>query len=339
MKQDYDFYKQESLNKFLEKTTTMNQIRSTWEQQVTFWKDSLEKEKAQARQEDLAALDQLADALDEEQRDMKRRAELEKELLDEIGQTNLEILNKKTEAQNADKEEARRLAQEYMRLLDERENKRKEELQCRMNKLDALYKWASESFMHPNTPSGSITTRVLREQSDLMASYDRRVEAEEKQKTDLDELTRAQNAALMAKSSKAEEEKQRLKRELGEEMQRQGREYKEYLRQKRKEDLEAKRKYGQDLLEQDKNWKEHDTVYPLVMTPVERSVNMDAIRAAANDPSFRPLFQSRISHRLRMSGATPRPSTGQSTSLGELKLPPSSSRPPTAPQIMKLTGR
>ena len=168
-----------------------------------------------------------------------------------------------------------------------------------MKKLERYYHWAHTVYPRPVTPTNYILKRTEEERNQILNEEIQREMNEKEYKTNLDRQTRAENMLLMNQKRKEIEENLQKEREYGLKLRNETKEYEDNLRETRQKELEMKRSMGKELLKQDR-----DGYYEVdrnVMTPMERSLNKDAIETVANDPMLNTLLQqSRVTHRMRM---------------------------------------
>lgn len=268
--------------------------------QISEWKQQLENEKQNDKYEYQRELEELYESIRQEELYLQEKKEKEILINQESREINNSIINYKLNKLKEEREKEIQLNLELSRLEDEREISKKREIEERMAKLDRYYKWAHTLYPRPVTPSNYIAKRTAEERKQITNEEIQRELKEKEDKINLDRLTRLENMILINQKKQDNEEKLQKEREYGMKLRNETKEYEENLRESRQRELEKKRQMGKELLKQD-----YDGYYEVdrnIMTPLERSLNKDALETVTNDPMLNSLLQqSRITHRMRMS--------------------------------------
>jgi hypothetical protein len=207
-------------------------------------------------------------------------------------------------------------------MAESRDQHRYDDMRRSINRVNRLMNWAEVSFPRPVTPSEYIQKKVLNERKLIEKEEEERAEKEREQKRTLDVLTRQMNLNLMNQKEQEREEKRRAEREVDEKIEEKRREEEEKVREMREYQQRSRVEFGKILKRQEVDQKKKKghlligdaattvamtisddgtVLYPEIMTPVERGMNKLALDAVKEDPVLKNLFQSRLSHRLRMS--------------------------------------
>jgi hypothetical protein len=207
-------------------------------------------------------------------------------------------------------------------MAESRDQHRYDDMRRSINRVNRLMNWAEVSFPRPVTPSEYIQKKVLNERKLIEKEEEERAEKEREQKRTLDVLTRQMNLDLMNQKEQEREEKRRAEREVDEKIEEKRREEEEKVREMREYQQRSRVEFGKILKRQEVDQKKKKghlligdaattvamtisddgtVLYPEIMTPVERGMNKLALDAVKEDPVLKNLFQSRLSHRLRMS--------------------------------------
>lgn len=225
-------------------------------------------------------------------------------MLQEVLKTNAENEEIKAARMREQVEEDRRIAQQYRDMIEEKNRMREEDLNRRRCKLEKMRAWA-EAIMAPIGEAQSekwtqLDEKIKKEEQQIREAEERRIAKLQADEASLCLLLRTENLELMEEKKKQDEALHRHTLETGERIKQEVAEFQEYMKRRRQKEAEERRQYGSSLLEQMVILDGEDE-----MTPVEESLNKDALQAVSTDTSF----HSRIMHRLRMSGLpTPRSS-------------------------------
>lgn len=194
----------------------------------------------------------------------------------------------------------------YRSILEERDLHRFDDIKKSMERVKKLVSWAEVSFPRPVTPSEYINKKAESELRMIQEEGLRREEKEKESKRNLDRLTREMNKDLMEKREEEKRNERMRDQELNQQLQEERRKYEELKAELKMSGKEKRLELGNMLKEQEMDKKSQGEGYSgailEVMTPVERELNRVALDAVRTDPVLNSLFQSRISHRMRMSG-------------------------------------
>lgn len=268
--------------------------------QIADWKNKLELEKETEKYEYEREIEELYESLHQEELYLKEKKEKERLINQESFEINNSNMNYKLNKLKEEKEREKQLNLEFMRIEEEKESAKKREFEERMAKLERYYNWAHTKYPRPVTPTNYILKRTEEERNQITNEEIQREINEREYKLNLDRKTRLENMILINQKKQENEEKLQREREYGMKLRNEMKEYEDNLKETRQKELQKKRSMGKDLLKQD-----HDGYYEIdrnIMTPIERSLNKDAIETVTNDPVLNSLLQqSRITHRMRMS--------------------------------------
>jgi hypothetical protein len=273
----------------------------------------ISKEQAAKLKEAELAFEREANAIAEAKKLESEQAEIAKKMksvreLELALSINRENVKLQAARRKEIQEEEKRIAEQYHHMMEEKNRMRDAAIEKRVERLAKMREWA-EATMAPigevqSAKWQKLDERIRREEADVREAMERKQKKAAEAEESLCLLLRDENIKLMNHKKSEDEEFRRMKLEAGERMRQEIAEFQEYIQRKKAEELEDRKSYGSCLIDQMMDSIVLQAEADPEMTAMEESINKQALLAVSSDPSF----HSRIIHRLRMSGMTPRTS-------------------------------
>mmetsp|Transcript_23023 Transcript_23023/g.33687 ORF Transcript_23023/g.33687 Transcript_23023/m.33687 type:complete len:626 (+) Transcript_23023:173-2050(+) len=299
MKRDYEEFKKATAESLLKKHEKEAETRKSWEQQMENKALAIKREKELEKIEAKIEAELLAQDEAEEERQLQEQRMQELEACMKQFAEGDEAMRKKMNRRKEQLAEEIRIAKEFHERADAYDRAKKEAFDARMDRIEKLFKWAHEGPLGQITDEDEIKfdQKVRAEHEEIEENWRLREEKEFREKRELQERLRKENKALLEDNERRALEARRNELELGKKIRVEAVKYEKSMLEKKRNDHKQRVSYGETLLNQMSRADSEPA-----MTPVEESMNRDILRTIMTDP----LVNSRITHRLRMTSATPR---------------------------------